>query len=1111
MRRRSRGPLPRRLLNPDGPSSEAILTHDSSTAISSEINDLVSNRKLLAALQHAKAAKVHSRYQAQRNEASQVDMNYTYTESFLPGVYFYKYLASVADVGGEQDKDALPTERPDDTTCHIPLRSVGHPKLQLKCWLPDTIVFGANFPPVWLYSDQNGYIRKVINFQDAHVMEKLGNRRFENDPVVVFKEPQVVKMSTGVTTTAGGNHIKLYNTLELKSALTKAIGSPVTFALQKYVKPKGPKAFVVRAVYKAGRPAFGWTITNKVPFDAPNLPCLNRFCTLTALNESCSFAKLTERAVADLMEVHVRMLKYVEASLRLAFESVVADYIKDDMGQWWLIQVKCFRLKSMRPTSLSSKLGDAYDRSTVQDDLDDDAPVATKPNQHASAPDPDGWKVHKMVPCKLCQVLYLQHEVAYKMTMKMMYETIARIRLRSAIDANLAFLGHPKDDLDSGLLYQTWNVCNLCYALYERDQALLKVEAKFTAYLGCPTRETMAPMASRKGECASGSNGAVTITHEANVARSQPMLTQVPTEFTLCRLMLFFTALYDIPKELFDSESQQLIDPTRPKRSRLYLRFAVLGFDCFVPLDAHTMLASTSTHGGSTSTTCYWIPLNLMRCFHFFAPKTPLASKLRESSGLGSYLADEGTITIQLIRCTDPHTVDIDPRRGHQQQQPPPPTSSLSTGRPPRRGVKKRDAAMFEAPGSYSVLLGSTKIQLYQFRSAYVSKTDVYTSMSSGELFNLKANVGFERIRVVNSKHITAKYNLRQYLGVFVPDASYVATDKLCSEWVDNMNAVTEDANLTVPKAHCDRYRQHGGGRNSTVTSLREPNELEELIEEASCRQNRQTDAVVPLHRRHPSQQGEGTDEGDCEQENEELLEGIIPSPHDENGGDDDDALLSQRRQSSGTIRKSTKGPALPTPPTWCITVMLHRTHNWHPSEGHTGWTATLGFLEEVHVATQQISLGNNDHSQVAQMEYESIRRGHGANPSQDSDIVFDSTHHIYVRGALDAMQAFYGSSRGVCTVHLTHASSTPASSSKRTVDIDLTELQSCHTIDGTFNIHADALLESQPYPPYLSVSISITKVPDDEDVDLAVWMARPAAPGLQVLSRLSATTMTEA
>ncbi|RHY94612.1 hypothetical protein DYB35_003678 [Aphanomyces astaci] len=934
MRRRSRGPLPRRLLNPDAPSPEAILTHDAAAAISTEINDLVSNRKLLAALQHAKAANMHARYQALRNEASQVDMNYSYAEGFLPGVYFYKYLASVADVGGE-DKD-----RTTDDNCHVPLRSVGHPKLQLKCWLPDTIVFGGTFPPVWLYSDQHGYIRKVIQFQDANVMEKLGNRRFENDPVVVFKEPQVVK--TPSATTTGGNQIKLYNTLELKSALAKAIGSPVTFALQKYVKPKGPKAFIVRAVYKAGRPACGWTITNKAPFDAPHLPCLNRFCTLTATDDSCSFAKLTERAVADLMDVHVR---YVEVSLRVSFESVVADYIKDDMGQWWLVQVKAFRLKTMRPTALLPKLGDAYDRSTVQDDWADDvvapaAPFKKPPSSHHPTVQ-DKCKVHKMVPCKLCQVMYLQHEVAYKMTMKMMYETIARIQLRSTSDTNLSFLRHPKDGLESGLLYQTWNVCNLCYALYERDQALLQVETKFTAFLGCPTRLST----SRKG--------GVTITHDSNVARSQPMLTQVPTEFTLCRLMLFFTALYDIPKELYESETQLANDPTRPKRSRLYLRFAVLGFDCFVPLDAHAMLASTSipSNEDDEPATCYWIPLNLMRCFHFFAPKTPLASKLRESSGLGSYLADEGTITIQLIRCTDPHTVDIDARRGHQQQPPPTPSSSFSTARGiRRRGLKTHKAAVCDAQGSYSVLLGSTKIQLYQFRSAYVSKTDVYTSMSSGELFNLKANVGFERIRVVNSKHILARYPLRQYFGVFVPDLSYVVTDKLCTEWVDNMNAVTEDATLYVPKAHLDQFRAPSSSAAST-SSLRDANELEDLIEAESTRQVPL--AEPPKHRRNPL-----------------------------------DRKAMQARQQDVVLRAADR-------------------HNATPAE----------------------------------------------------DVVFDSTHRIYVRGALDAMQAFYGSPGGVCTVRLSHAAT--SSRPPRTVEIDLADLQTCRTIDGTFNIDtvADAVL----------------------------------------------------
>ncbi|KAH9096417.1 hypothetical protein LEN26_017490 [Aphanomyces euteiches] len=1013
MRRRSRGPLPRRLLSPDVASSLEP-TADQVTNVNAQIQELASSRKLVAALQHAQKTKMHNRYQSLRNEAAMTEMDYSYTDGFLPGVFFYKYLASVADIGCGNDAAAVP-----EADSAMVLKSVSHAKLQLQCWLPDTIVFGGNFPPVWLYSDKHGYVRKVINFHESHVMDKLGSRKFENDPVVVFKEPVVTKTLDGVR--SSGNNIKLYSTLELKSALTKAVGSPVMFALQKYIKPKGAKAFIVRAVFRAGRPPCGWMINNMAMFDSPNLSILHRFCTMTAVDDSCTFAKLTERACTSVMEVNQRVVHYLERALRLSFESLVADYVKDDLGQWWLAQVKCFRLRSvhLRRMGLSAKLRDAYDRSTVQDEFGHDEttePTASlwkakkKAEQNEAA-----WKLHKMVPCKFCQVLYYQHEVAYKMTMKMMHETIGRIRLRAGTaDSPLSFLFQIKDDLDSGLLYQSWNVCNLCYALYERDQALLKVETTFNAFLGCPAK-TM-------------KDGGVTIIHEANVARSQPLLPQVPTEFTLCRLMLFFTALYDIPKELYDTETAPCEDLQRQKRSRLFLRFSVLGFDCFVPLDASAMLAST---GGDDKKKCYWIPLNVMRCFHFFAPKTPLHGKLRETSGLGAYLEDESKITIQLIRCTDPHKVDIDPYRTHHHQQPP---------------HSRRHHALFNAgSSSYAVLLGSTPVQLFQFRSSYVSKTDVYTSMSAGELFNLKANVGFERIRIVQSKHITSRYNLRQYFGVFVPDTSFCSSDKLCPEWVDTMNAVSDDPSLIVPQAKLDhfRFRRKSRRGSNSITSHHSAaslghhsdEELEELVQETSRKQTappspprKPTTIVLPQPRASREDDGETA---------ARILQDLLVD-NAETPDAEDLALTPSEATPLG----------LTMPPTWCLSVLLHRTHNWRPAEGSSGWTARVSMLGTEFTALEVA----NERTIV------------------NDDVVFDSIHKTYFRGHEATLEALHMSKS--CTVRLVHDAATGHA---YVVNIEMTGLSKhCRTCDGTFVIQDENTPHTSDNAPYLSASVSI-------------------------------------
>ncbi|OQR81284.1 hypothetical protein THRCLA_23405, partial [Thraustotheca clavata] len=754
------------------------------------------------------APKPSLRYQAIRAEAAHVNPGHVYADGCLPGVFFYKYLASIAQVS--TTGDALETTPPPKVS-----------QLQLKCWIPDTIVFGGSFPPIWIYSDKNGVVKKTVQFHDNHVLDKLGNRRFENDPVMLFKEPVLAKAGAGQTVL--GNNIKLLSTVELRSALTKAVGTPVTFALQKYVKPKGPKAFLVRGVYKAGKAPSGWMINNKLPFQShqvDDVPDIRRFCAMTGVDNACSFVKLSERACTDVYDINLRIVKYLEQALRIALECFVADFIKDDFGQWWLIQVKSFQLKHVRPgkiNTFAAKLMGAYERSIVADDVhDDDEMTQDESKTHSQK----NWKVHKMFPCKFCQVLYFQSELGYKMTMKMMHETISRLNLRGCINGEQPqqALFHSKFDVDSGLFYQTWNVCNLCYALYERDQLLLQIETKFSMMLGCP-------MKSMHG-------GGITFITETHVCKSQPLLADIPNELTLCRLMFFFTALYDIPKELFEAERALSLDATQKgRRSRLYLRFSVLGFDNFIPIDLQSMDESSLSEDKLTAS--YWIPLNVTRCFHCFAPKTPLQSKLRENSGLSIFLADESTVTVQLIRCLDTLHVHNDELLEKEALM-----SKIQNKWAPHEATNRRlrKPAMVASPNKYSVVLGSTHIQMFQFRSSYVTKTDIYASMSMGDLFNLKGNVGFERLRVIPSKYITAQYKLRQYCGVFVPDTSYCTNDKLATEWMDSIaeayNATKKD--LVVPKAGMDNFLKTLHGSSASLASSQPDSELEELIEATS-------------------------------------------------------------------------------------------------------------------------------------------------------------------------------------------------------------------------------------------------------------------------------------
>ncbi len=878
-------------------------------------------RKLHAALHEAADvnAKALARYHAQRMEVSQFDMGYLYGDGSLPGVFFYKFLASATE--------------------SVNMTAIAPMVEHLRCWVPDTIVFSGSYPPVWIYSDAQGLVRKVclpwvmcthiykdhdpssicpmkkydnndirmwqeIWFSGAQVLAKLERSRVDQtSPIALMKTPVIVKEGAKAFSMEG-NHVKLFmNTMELGSALDSAMNhhsstsstdsdlAASTFALQQFIKPKGPQAFIVRAIYRYGKAPHGWMISSTRSFEnsadldhlskhqqqpqsqtqppqsrrdqqpfhassdkrrrettsADEMDNLHRFCTMTALDEGCSFVKLGARACRDVYNVHGQVVQYVEQhAFHATLESFVGDYIKDEHGQWWLLQIKCFRLRGTqihRPTFLSPKIAYDYARSMVLPTTAESTFLPPAPGPHET---PSSWtshgkhsrrakipydasrsvdgsshksmhehnkkteigslatistearsakipQLHKMVTCKCCHVLYTPQKLAYKLTLKMIHDMISSVQARCsgttskhddedvydsssgrAVSLQLLFTQHRATDLrkeacfhlDRRMRYHSYSVCHLCYALYERDQSLRHVEAKFSRSIGCPVKRS------------TNVNACLTFLTEdaplsaSSLSQPRPMLSltskwnqALPSQLTLCRLALFFTELHDIPSELFDNERPQLQQPqqhhgqtgskfsTTP--SQLYLRFSVLGFDCVVPLDidkrknAHSVSSSSSSVTTATTSTApkenhlqsaeypikptttnepspptpphhslpshpdgnkktiltqtscgaapaivndrendpvrvppngttsqptpndrdsghdvqtrYWLPLNIMRTFHFFAPETPLDMKLTPytspsthdegvPSGLQSYLATASSIQVDLIR-----------------------------------------------------------------------------------------------------------------------------------------------------------------------------------------------------------------------------------------------------------------------------------------------------------------------------------------------------------------------------------------------------------------------------------------------------------------------------
>ncbi|RLN26942.1 hypothetical protein BBJ28_00002476 [Nothophytophthora sp. Chile5] len=812
-------------------------------------------------------------------------------------------LTAGANLSGPAGSGVVPAGERSESRTRQRLPTSRQQRRALKLNVPDTILYGESGRAVWIYTDSDGYVQHVTEFSDKQVLDKFAATAPalpDDQHLVVYKEPittmasanghgnpdhTVGSAAAAATFNSQGNQLRLLNLGEVKSLLNGVMAMRKAFALQQFVRCNGAKAFVQRAVYEAGKPAHAWMISNTEPFRDPNekpgsragtasspvatvgpplsprpgltrsasssagvpssieassnvIPLVNRLCTSVHVDQSCTFVKLTERGCATVSELNLRQ------RLRLPLQTLVADFVKDAAGEWWLLQVKAFQIQNRfhpeRAFALPLKLRVAYlsyrDAHILDEDEDaideDRRSSAHLRPRHRSGIVPLAQRhIHKLVQCKCCLAAYPNSELSFKMTLKMINDMLVRIRSRLPPEKTLAFLtaALARELPESAVAYESWSVCSFCYAIYERDQQLQRIEAKFSVALGLPNRKTLEEGLSR-------------IQDRSFVLDPGVSTAAMPSQLTLCRLVLVINAIYDIPPELYNAEKENARveaaaagdgkkrHQPRSSASRLYLRISALGYTECIPINADDILpahekapgarrrrdsvASTVTDeddeesredGGeakltserrpkssrqlsrsrlqSTDDLNYWLPTNLIRTIPFFAPRTPLQAKLKETSGIAPFLAEDSSVRVQLIRATEPPLQD--------------PAVLAARRRPRTRRVALVPEAaslselvsQMHAP-SHSVVLGSTKIRMAQFRSAYVTKIDYYACMAvTGEMLNIKGNIGLERVRYVDSRLLMAQHRLRTYNGVFIPDESYTTGDALTSEWMDCFRA----------------------------------------------------------------------------------------------------------------------------------------------------------------------------------------------------------------------------------------------------------------------------------------------------------------------------------
>lgn len=853
----------------------------------------------------------------------------------------------------------------------------------------------------------------------------------------------------------------------------------------------------------------------------------------------------------------------------MQLQALVADFTKDTDGKWWLLQVKAFQVKCRahpgRPISLPLRLRLIYmgyrDSQFLEDGSDSDGEDGRRAASNIQSLLLSHRQTRKLMQCKCCLAAYPKSELAFKMTLKMINDMLLRIRSRTPPEISLTFLAPAlaRDPPEAALAYETWSVCSFCYAIYERDQQLQRVEAKFSTAIGIPSAKVAALGLSRVHE-------------NRNFTLDQSASTNVlPPQLTLCRLVLVINGIYDVPPELYDAETSGYGSPGGiSSRSRLFLRITALGYTECVPIDPEDIVVSTekaprgavrrksntlpsidvdgdddddegydtvrrlsrqstslATQRESNAARNYTIPLNLLRTIQFFAPRTPLQSKLKETSGISPFLTDDNSIHIQLIRATDPPLDD--PTMGQQRRRPnkrraaliaePLNDSSLDSGSKASPRNSGHSSKHNRHP-THTVVLGSTKIRMAQFQSAYVTKIDYYACMAfSGELLNVKGNVGLERLRYVDTKLLSAQTRLRTFNGVYVPDDTYTAADSLSPEWMDCLRLSLHQQSRRRPSSEAvqdvggraDRdsgkkrnsgeqkqsLRSAGNGTTTSRTSLAaDDEEMDHELEEMIDHENRKLQQTHVLEAGGASKSAKDqtpnihkTKPRPTEHVNiDKLKSDLLSPPRATSSGYDasvsalmSKAVISPRSALCGgpnhtpSLLSSTGGASIDTANRlWTLVIHLNQAHNLQSREHAVcRWECSYSLFGQKRSGIERRQPRNAD--------------GSPRPPDPNSGVQFTCTHKFFVAGSPDMMRAFINANPRT-TLQLRndmYASTRLRRDGEFYCVLELTRLLSTASFDTTLDISLatdarpvtprEAAAMAQDGAPYLSVSVQIS------------------------------------
>ena len=356
-------------------------------------------------------------------------------DSFQPSIFFFKFLANKPDYEKENSEKGKP------------------PKARLKLYIPDTIILNDLDTNYWIYTDIEGYVSRIEEV-DSDVIEKFRSLdKDENELIGVSKIP-IMKDKR-----IDENQLTLLNLDELEKCLFSKSGSQM--AIQRFIKCRGPKAFVCRSVWRRNKPPYIYILTNKANYhDDVKNQYLKYVINSKDIDSYFAFYSTSGKHLEETMFYMNNIVKFIENHSDIIFDELAGDFVKDEAGIWWFINLKAMKIKNIK------KFRDEHDNPIPPS-------LVFFINQRVFGGNELKINIRKFdyqnkIKCKLCGIDYSKKNLKYSLTTKMILETDNMLKHVQFERVQFNIVDRPDlKHTDYSMIYLPYRVCEDCYLLFE--------------------------------------------------------------------------------------------------------------------------------------------------------------------------------------------------------------------------------------------------------------------------------------------------------------------------------------------------------------------------------------------------------------------------------------------------------------------------------------------------------------------------------------------------------------------------------------------------------------------------------------------------------------------